>query len=138
MNLRSNANNSEDLKKVSASKKFDREKHIKAEMRMYKNMFADAPKDRQDVVNRLCKEAAFMSATLRELQIRIEEEGPIGTFVNGNGFEITQENPAQVSYNKMIKNYTTTVKSIMAEMPKNEKTVGEEDELMAFLKEHRK
>lgn len=79
-----------------------------------------------------------MSATLRELQIRIEEEGPIGTFVNGNGFEITQENPAQVSYNKMIKNYTTTVKSIMAELPKNEKTVGEEDELMAFLKEHRK
>ena len=60
--------------------------------------------------------------------------------INGNGFEVMQESPAQVSYNRMIKNYTSTVKQILAELPKGEvnKAADGDDDLIAFLKEHRK
>ena len=130
----------EELTKDSKVNEFDREKHIKNEMRMYKKLFSVVPAERKDVLTRLCNEASFMSATLRELQIKIEEEGAIITMINGNGFEVMQESPAQVSYNRMIKNYTSTVKQILAELPKGEvnKAADGDDDLIAFLKEHRK
>ena len=130
----------EELTKDSKINEFDREKHIKNEMRMYKKLFTVVPAERKDVLTRLCNEASFMSATLRELQIKIEEEGAIITMINGNGFEVMQESPAQVSYNRMIKNYTSTVKQILAELPKGEvnKAADGDDDLIAFLKEHRK
>ena len=130
----------EELTKDSKINEFDREKHIKNEMRMYKKLFSVVPAERKDVLTRLCNEASFMSATLRELQIKIEEEGAIITMINGNGFEVMQESPAQVSYNRMIKNYTSTVKQILAELPKGEvnKAADGDDDLIAFLKEHRK
>ena len=130
----------EELTKDSKVNEFDREKHIKNEMRMYKKLFTVVPAERKDVLTRLCNEASFMSATLRELQIKIEEEGAIITMINGNGFEVMQESPAQVSYNRMIKNYTSTVKQILAELPKGEanKAADGDDDLIAFLKEHRK
>ena len=130
----------EELTKDSKVNEFDREKHIKNEMRMYKKLFTLVPAERKDVLTRLCNEASFMSATLRELQIKIEEEGAIITMINGNGFEVMQESPAQVSYNRMIKNYTSTVKQILAELPKGEvnKAADGDDDLIAFLKEHRK
>ena len=130
----------EELTKDSKVNEFDREKHIKNEMRMYKKRFTVVPAERKDVLTRLCNEASFMSATLRELQIKIEEEGAIITMINGNGFEVMQESPAQVSYNRMIKNYTSTVKQILAELPKGEvnKAADGDDDLIAFLKEHRK
>ena len=130
----------EELTKDSKVNEFDREKHIRNEMRMYKKLFAVVPAERKDVLTRLCNEASFMSATLRELQIKIEEEGAIITMINGNGFEVMQESPAQVSYNRMIKNYTSTVKQILAELPKGEvnKAADGDDDLIAFLKEHRK
>ena len=130
----------EELTKDSKVNEFDREKHIRNEMRMYKKLFTLVPAERKDVLTRLCNEASFMSATLRELQIKIEEEGAIITMINGNGFEVMQESPAQVSYNRMIKNYTSTVKQILAELPKGEvnKAADGDDDLIAFLKEHRK
>ena len=130
----------EELTKDSKVNEFDREKHIRNEMRMYKKLFAVVSAERKDVLTRLCNEASFMSATLRELQIKIEEEGAIITMINGNGFEVMQESPAQVSYNRMIKNYTSTVKQILAELPKGEvnKAADGDDDLIAFLKEHRK
>ena len=130
----------EELTKDSKVNEFDREKHIRNEMRMYKKLFSVVPAERKDVLTRLCNEASFMSATLRELQIKIEEEGAIITMINGNGFEVMQESPAQVSYNRMIKNYTSTVKQILAELPKGEvnKAADGDDDLIAFLKEHRK
>ena len=130
----------EELTKDSKVNEFDREKHIRNEMRMYKKLFTVVPAERKDVLTRLCNEASFMSATLRELQIKIEEEGAIITMINGNGFEVMQESPAQVSYNRMIKNYTSTVKQILAELPKGEvnKAADGDDDLIAFLKEHRK
>ena len=130
----------EELTKDSKINEFDRDKHIKNEMRMYKKLFTVVPAERKDVLTRLCNEASFMSATLRELQIKIEEEGAIITMINGNGFEVMQESPAQVSYNRMIKNYTSTVKQILAELPKGEvnKAADGDDDLIAFLKEHRK
>ena len=130
----------EELTKDSKVNEFDREKHIRNEMRMYKKLFAVVPAERKDVLTRLCTEESFMSAILRELQIKREEEGAIITMINGNGFEVMQESPAQVSYNRMIKNYTSTVKQILAELPKGEvnKAADGDDDLIAFLKEHRK
>ena len=55
----------EELTKDSKVNEFDREKHIRNEMRMYKKLFAVVPAERKDVLTRLCNEASFMSAILR-------------------------------------------------------------------------
>lgn len=109
----------------------DKEKMIKSEIAKYKKLFGKIPEDKKVFAERLYKQAAFMVATLQELQDTVNREGAVVTGTNGNGFEVVSENPAQKSYNIMIKNYNATVKLLIDMLP--EGTDKEEDELMKFI-----
>ena len=86
-----------------------REEAEKRYKRQFMARFKGADKDTKKAAEKLAERAAFMAATLDELEKDIAENGAVVTAINGNGFEIKQENPAQKSYNAMIKNYNSTI-----------------------------
>ena len=82
---------------------------------------------------KLAVEAEFMAQTLEVLKADIAENGPVVTHINGNGFEVRQENPAQKSYNTMIKNYNAAI-SALAKMAEGAGGSAEsKDKLMSFI-----
>jgi len=95
-----------------------------------KAIYANIDGNKRIYAEKMLRELEFMSETLGNLQKQIREDGPIASYVNGNGFEVTQENPAQKSYNAMIRNYNSTIKVLVDMLPKGEKQT---DELLSFL-----
>lgn len=106
------------------------DKKIKQEMTKLKRICKDLSGEQKELAERLIKRAAFMMATLDALEQDIKDNGPVITSTNGNGFEVTQENPAQKSYNVMIRNYNGVIKALFEMLPDGS---GDPDELMRFL-----
>lgn len=92
--------------------KIKKETKIKREYLRLAKHFKGVSESKRDMAERLLQNAAFMAITLEELQEKIVAEGVVVTEINGNGFKITQENPAQKSYNTTIKNYNATIKQL--------------------------
>lgn len=111
--------------------KFDKNKRIEAEIKKFKKTFQHLPDNKKIFAERLYRQAAFMTVTLEELKEKIKEEGTIIKAVNGNGFEVMSEHPAQKSYNITIKNYNATIKLLIELNNDNEE---DEDSLIKFLK----
>lgn len=95
----------------------DKEKRAKKELNKLKKLFKDLPENKNKLCEKLIQNAAFQSATLEELQAQIKADGAVITVKNGNGFDVTQEHPAQKSYNTMYKNYLSTVKQLAEFLP---------------------
>lgn len=109
----------------------EKKKIIESEIQRYKGIFEKIEEEKKPFAEKLYQQAAFMSATLKELQEKIDDEGAVIVSTNGNGFKTTQEHPAQKSYNTMIRNYNATIKSLLDLLPENQN----EDELIGFLNE---
>lgn len=84
----------------------------------------------RELAKKLYKRICFMDKTLNDLEKQVREEGAIITTVNGNGFDVMTEHPAQKSYNTMIGRYNAMVKSLVDMIPSGE---ADSDELMDFL-----
>lgn len=93
------------------------DKAIKKEITKLNKIFKNINEDKKKLCDNLIKNAAFMAVTLNELQTEINDKGPIITGTNGNGFEVSQENPAQKSYNTMINRYTSVIKQLADMLP---------------------
>lgn len=94
--------------------------------------FKNADKNTKKAAQELAGRAAFLSVTLTELEQDIAENGAIIEAMNGNGFLIKQENPAQKSYNATIKSYNT----VLASLDKLAQATGatsEADPLISFI-----
>lgn len=86
--------------------------------------------NKQSLAKKLCERIKFMEKTLKELESSIKKDGPVIVTKNGNGFDVTMENPAQKSYNVMIGKYNAMLKTLIDLIPKGEDS---EDELLKFL-----
>ena len=95
----------------------DKEIKIKRLIEKYEQMCKSLDENKARVAKKLYAEAAFMEVTLEELQKRVNEDGAIISTINGNGFAVLQENPAQKSYNTMIRNYNTVIKTLTEIIP---------------------
>lgn len=111
--------------------KIDKDKLIKKEMRKLNKFFKNIPKDKQEMIQGLKEQAAFMYATLMELQEIINDEGPIELFEQGKQ-RLLREHPASKTYNAMIKNYSATIKQLIDMLPKEEAKPAE-DEFVKFI-----
>lgn len=109
-----------------------KEAAIKAEQKRLTEIFEEIPENKKKLVAKLIDNAAFMAATLEELQDNINKGGAVFTSKNGNGFEIVQEHPAQKSYNIMVGKYATIIKQLESMLPSSEVTAPGA-ELMKFL-----
>lgn len=108
------------------------EKILAEEKRLMK-IFNHLDKDRLTINQKLINNAAFMGVTLQNLQTRINKDGAVIDFVNGNGFETINEHPAQKSYNTMINRYTVVIKQL-TDLLNKDTVKDDKDELLEFLK----
>lgn len=116
--------------------KIQKDKLIKAELRKLNKFFKNIQEDKQKIIKGLKEQAAFMYATLIELQEIMNNEGPVEMFEQGKQ-RMLREHPASKIYNSMIKNYSSVIKQLIELMP-TEVSKQTEDELMAFVKKARK
>ncbi len=89
---------------------------------------------RQPIAKKLYKRCKFMESTLNALEKKIKEEGAVIVNVNGNGFEVKMENPAQKSYSTLVGKYNAVVKNLLDMIPKNE---VKDDEFTEFFMKKR-
>lgn len=108
---------------------------VAKELRKLKTIYKDIPQSKKKLCEGLMQNAAFMAATLEDLQEKIAESGPVITQVNGNGFETTMEHPAQKSYCNMVARYNGVIKQLADLLPDNKAdTVAKAGEnLAAFI-----
>lgn len=108
---------------------------IKKEIAKLKKIFKEIPEDKKKLCEKLIQNAAFMSVTLEELQETVIQEGAIASFVNGNGFSVLQEHPAQKSYNAMINRYSSVIRQLQDLLPDNKQEAikGAGEALAAFV-----
>lgn len=114
----------------------EREAAAKKIKRQLLARFKGADVNTKKTAEKLAERAAFMAVTLDELEADIAENGAVITAVNGNGFEVRQENPAQKSYNAMIKNYNSTIMAL-DKLAKESGAGSATDPLMDFIAKHK-
>lgn len=112
--------------------KIDKDKLIKKEMQKLNKFFKNIPKEKQQMIEGLKQQAAFMYATLMVLQEQINNDGAVEWFEQGKQ-KMFREHPAAKVYNSMIKNYSSVIKQLLDMLPQEEKKTTE-DELLAFIK----
>lgn len=112
-----------------------RDERIKKEKQRLNKIFKNIAKDKKSLCQNLISNAAFMAITLEDLQEDVIENGTVISSINGNGFEVIQENPAQKSYNVMINRYTSVIKQLQDLLPdgKTETVNKAGDALAAFV-----
>lgn len=116
--------------------KITKEALKKKELNKLNRIFKNLPDDKKKFAEGLKRQAAFMFATLAELQEQIDDEGVVEVFTQG-AQSMLREHPATKVYNSMIKNYTTVCKQLLDMLPADDRDKNE-DELMAFVKKARK
>lgn len=109
-----NSNNFEEL---------DRNKRIKKEFQRIIIFFEELDENKKAVVNPLVQNAAFMRITLDDLQKIISEQGPVEHYQNGaNQFGLKQSAALQ-SYNALVKNYASVIKTISGFLPLSQRVI---------------
>ena len=112
--------------------KFDKEKLRKKELAKLNRIFKNLSDEKKKLAEGLISQAAFMVATLAELQAIMNEDGPVELFEQGSQ-RLLREHPAAKTYNTMVRNYTAVCKALFDLLPEEEKKTAT-DELMEFVK----
>lgn len=107
----------------------EKDKLINQEIDELTKITKDVTQDKRTYIDRLINQAAFMYATLQELQDTLNKDGAIELFEQGKQ-KMLREHPAAKTYNTMIKNYSSIIKQLSELTPKKEQA---QDELQAFL-----
>lgn len=105
----------------------------KKELNRLTQICGKMPEAQKRLIEGLKNEAAFMRATLAELQETIETEGTTDLFEQGEQTMI-REHPAVKSYNAMIKNYTAVIGKLLDQLPEGKPKGKDEDELANWTK----
>lgn len=116
--------------------KFDKEKLRKKELAKLNRIFKNLPDEKKKLAEGLKAQAAFMVATLAELQEIMNRDGPVELFEQGSQ-RLLREHPAAKTYNTMVRNYTAVCKALFDLLPDEERKDAA-DELMEFVKGARK
>ena len=96
-----------------------------------KTVFEKMNNNKSKLALSLLDKAEFMENTLKQLQIRIEENGVVTSMCQGS-YNIDRANPALQAYNVTIKNYNSVVKQLVDLLPDSVSKVEGED-LLNFI-----
>ena len=99
------------------SKRENREKYVKKEVKRLTKLFETIPDDQKEVVKQLIQNAGFMSATLDELMNTINENGIKEEYKNGANQFGYKDSVEVKTYNAMIKNYMAVIKQLNDLLP---------------------
>lgn len=101
-------------------KEFAKEDEIKKEIRKYNALYKDVDKNIKKTFQSLVQNAAFMAITLRELQDKLNKDGLVCEYQNGENQWGTKKSPEVDIYNTMVKNYISCIKQLADFLPKDE------------------
>ena len=119
------------LKRGRNLNKTKKEEDIKKEVGTLKKLLADVDSNKLKIANGLIQSAAFMKATLAELEEKVNEEGALDLFEQGD-YTYNREHPALKSFNTTIKNYSVVCKQLFDLLPKDIQKI-EDDGFNSFV-----
>src|SRR5690625_3316596 len=96
--------------------KNEKEKLYKKELTKLNRIFKSLSPEQQQLFEGLKLQAAFMFATLAELQSTINKDGSVELFINGKQ-QMLREHPPTKTYNTMIRNYANVCKQLFDLLP---------------------
>lgn len=99
--------------------------------------FNKIEKKKLKIVEKLIDNAAFMAVMLEDIQQRINENGYMIEYKNGENQYGTKKNPEIEIYNQTISNYSKTIKQLSDLLPveiKLEQKDTEKDKILDFIK----
>lgn len=88
-----------------------------AELEKLEKLFCPLPENERTFIQPLLENAAFMRATLDELQIKIRLEGATDEYQNGANQCGVKISAAIQAYNQLMKTYHTLMDKLMAKLP---------------------
>ncbi len=98
-----------------------KEKRIAKELNRISKFFEEVDANQKAIVKPLLQNAAFMKVTLEDLQEIINAEGVTDQYQNGaNQYGVKQSATLQ-SYNSLIKNYASVIKTLAQLLPPEKK-----------------
>lgn len=105
------------------TKKLEKEKEIKQEINRINGFLKEIEPKVKKGVKSLIDNVAYMAVTLRELRDDINQEGLITEYQNGENQFGTKKSPKVEIYNTMVKNYTSSFKTLLDLLPKNKEQI---------------
>ncbi len=105
------------------TKKLEKEKEIKQEITRINGFLKEIEPKVKKGVKSLIDNVAYMAVTLRELRDDINQEGLITEYQNGENQFGTKKSPKVEIYNTMVKNYTSSFKTLLDLLPKNKEQI---------------
>lgn len=91
-------------------------------------LFSPLPANERMFIQPLLENAAFMRATLDELQIKIRLEGATDEYQNGANQCGVKISASIQAYNQLMKTYHTLMDKLLAKLPHEERKADELDE----------
>lgn len=105
-------------------RKKSKDNRIKEEFERIKIFFEKVPTNKKEVVRPLLQNASFMKVTLEDLQELINKEGVVDQYQNGANQSGLKQSASLQSYNALVKNYASVIKSLCSLLPKEEAEQG--------------
>ena len=98
-----------------------KEEKIREELERISRYFENVDENQRAIVTPLLQNAAFMKVTLEDLQDIINKEGVTETYQNGANQRGIKQSATLQSYNSLIKNYASVIKTLSQLLPKQER-----------------
>jgi nicotinic acid mononucleotide adenylyltransferase len=117
-----------------SKKDLTKDERIKKEINRLKRLYKEMPKDMMNKVISLIENAAFMTITLEDLQEKINKDGTVSEYQNGENQWGTKKSPEVEIYNTMIKNHMGIIKQLTDLMPQKPQPNKNADDFIKILK----
>lgn len=118
---------------VAVKKVYTKAERITREERRLKRNYKDIQKDKSAVVEGLIRRAAFMRATLEDMELDLDERGFVEMFAQGDQEPYERERPVARQYQQMNKNYQSIIKQLSDLLPKDPVKQKEDDGFESFV-----
>lgn len=118
---------------MAVKKVYTKAERITREERRLKRNYKDIQKDKSAVVEGLIRRAAFMRATLEDMELDLDERGFVEMFAQGDQEPYERERPVARQYQQMNKNYQSIIKQLSDLLPKEPPKQKEDDGFESFV-----
>jgi len=99
----------------------EKEKKIRKETRRLKEIFAGMEPNKLKAVDALIDRAAFITVSLQDLEVELNETGWTETYTNGRNQEGVKKAAAAEAHISLTKNLTTIMKQLVELVPPAQK-----------------
>lgn len=118
---------------MASKKELSKEERIIKEERRLKRNYKDIPKDKFAIVEGLIRRAAFMRASLDDMEFDLDTNGFVELFKQGDQEPYERERPVARQYQQMNKNYQSIIKQLSDLLPKAQPKKKESDGFEEFV-----